>query len=205
MPPPPDIMPVMREFLGALPNTFIPLFVAIDLFWLLPLFMGMTAEVSVDRRKTIVRQSVITAFLVSLAFVAIGEFIFRVIGITTNDFKVAGGLVLLVLAILDLTTVQKKTEVPDTIGVVPIGVPLIVGPAVLTSILVLTEHFGVLPTVAGLVLNLLLVWVAFLSAGRIIKFLGLNGILALSKVMAILLAAIAVMMIRLGMEGILAR
>jgi multiple antibiotic resistance protein len=196
----------MREFLGVLPNTFIPLFVAIDLFWLLPLFMGMTAEVSVDRRKTIVRQSVITAFLVSLAFVAIGEFIFRVIGITTNDFKVAGGLVLLVLAILDLTTVQKKPEsVPDTLGVVPIGVPLIVGPAVLTSILVLTEHYGVLPTVAGLVLNLLVVWAAFLSAGRIIKFLGLNGIMALSKIMAILLASIAIMMIRLGVEGILAR
>jgi multiple antibiotic resistance protein len=58
--------------------------------------------------------------------------------------------------------------------------------------------------VAGLLINLALLWGALLVAGRIIKLIGLNGVLALSKIMAILLAAIAVMMIRLGMQGILA-
>jgi multiple antibiotic resistance protein len=195
----------MKEFLSVLPNTFIPLFVAIDLFWLLPIFMGMTAEVTDEKRRSIVTQSVLTAFLVSLAFVAVGEFIFSVIGITTSDFKVAGGILLLVIAVMDIMGAQEKTKGPrETLGVVPIGVPLIVGPAVLTTILVLTEHYGVMPTVTGLLINLVLVWGALLVAGRIIKLIGLNGVMALSKIMAILLAAIAVMMIRLGMQGILA-
>jgi multiple antibiotic resistance protein len=195
----------MKEFLSVLPNTFIPLFVAIDLFWLLPLFMGMTAEATDEKRRSIVTQSVLTAFLVSLAFVAVGEFIFSVIGITTSDFKVAGGIVLLVIAVMDIMGGQERTKGPrETLGVVPLGVPLIVGPAVLTTILVLTEHYGVMPTVAGLLINLALLWGALLVAGRIIKLIGLNGVMALSKIMAILLAAIAVMMIRLGMQGILA-
>jgi multiple antibiotic resistance protein len=106
---------------------------------------------------------------------------------------------------MDIMGAQERTKGPqETLGVVPIGVPLIVGPAVLTTILVLTEHYGVIPTVAGLLINLALVWGALLMAGRIIKLIGLNGVMALSKIMAILLAAIAVMMIRLGMQGILA-
>ncbi len=196
----------MEEFLRALPNTFIPLFVAIDIFWLLPLFMGLTAEATEPARRAVVRQSVLTAVLVSLAFVAVGEFIFRVTGITTDDFKVAGGMVLLVIAVADIMGAQERTRGPqEALGVVPLGVPLIVGPAVLTTILILTEHYGVLPTVAALMANLALVWAALLGAGRIMRLLGMKGVLALSKIMAILLSAIAVMMMRLGIEGILAR
>lgn len=194
----------MKEFLSVLPHTFIPLFVAIDLFWLIPLFVGLTAEVEDARRKSIVMQSVLTALGASVAFVAVGELIFGVIGITTDDFKVAGGILLLVIAVNDIMGGQERTRgLPETLGVAPIGVPLIVGPAVLTTILVLTEHYGVLATLTGLILNLALVWVGLLGATRIIKFAGLKGVIALSKIMAILLAAIAVMMIRLGVEGLL--
>jgi multiple antibiotic resistance protein len=194
----------MKEFLVALPHTFIPLFVAIDLFWLIPLFLGLTAEVEDARRKSIVTQSVLTALAASVAFVAVGELIFGVIGITAHDFKVAGGILLLVIAVNDIMGGQERSRGPqETLGVAPIGVPLIVGPAVLTTILVLTEHYGVLATVAGLVLNLALVWAGLMGATKIIRFVGLKGIIALSKIMAILLAAIAVMMIRLGVEGLL--
>lgn len=196
----------MKEFLSVLPNTFIPLFVAIDLFWLLPLFIGMTAEIAEDRKRAIVMQSVFTALGVSIAFVAVGEFIFNVIGITADDFKVAGGILLLVIAVMDIMGGQERTRgSQEALGVVPIGVPLIVGPAVLTTILVLTEHYGVFATLAGLLLNLALVWVGLLGATKIIRLVGMNGIMALSKIMAILLAAISIMMIRLGVEGILAR
>jgi multiple antibiotic resistance protein len=112
-----------------------------------------------------------------------------------------------VLAILDLTSAEYKEKLmaTETIGVVPIGVPLIVGPALLTTCLVLVDHYGMLPTMVSLILNLLLVWIAFSAAERIIRFLGSGGIGALSKIMAILLASIAVMMVRLGVEGYLAR
>jgi multiple antibiotic resistance protein len=153
-------------------------------------------------KRTVIKQSTITALIVSLTFVGVGEAVFRILGITVDDFKIAGGLVLLVLAIIELIGKSEERRRPsDAIGVVPIGVPLIVGPAVLTTLLVLIDHYGVIPTVISLVLNLLVVWVALIGAQEITRFIGKNGIIAISKVMALLLAAIAIMMIRLGLEN----
>jgi multiple antibiotic resistance protein len=192
----------MLEILKLLPVTFIPLFVAIDIFAVLPIFTSITSGVPDDEKRTIIKQSTITALVVSLTFVAIGEAVFRILGITVDDFKIAGGLVLLVLAIIELIGKSEERRRPhDAVGVVPIGVPLIVGPAVLTTLLVLIDHYGIVPTVLSLVLNLFIVWIALRGAQEIIKFIGKNGIIAISKVMALLLAAIAVMMIRLGLEN----
>ncbi|MBI5027042.1 MAG: MarC family protein [Nitrospirae bacterium] len=194
----------MEAILKNIPNTFIPLFVAIDIFVVLPIFISMTEDMPKAKRQAIVRESILTAIIVSLVFVAMGEVIFRILGITTNDFKIAGGLVLLVFAILDLIKHGAERRKPGgKMGIVPIGVPLIVGPAVLTTLLVLVDHYGIIPTVISLILNLLIVWLSFINAQAIINFFGRGGITAISKVMALLLASIAIMMIRLGIENIL--
>jgi multiple antibiotic resistance protein len=196
----------MEDLLLFLPNTFIPLFVAIDIFGLLPIIISMTEGMSERKRRAVLRQSVVAALAVGLAFMALGEAVFAVLGITVNDFKVAGGLLLLVLAVLEMAKAgqrKRPAAAHAAAGVVPIGIPLIVGPAVMTTLIVLVEHFGVWPTVASLLLNFALVWLAFLGAGRIVRFLGTGGIMALTKIMAILLASIGVMMVRLGVEGIL--
>ncbi len=194
----------MLEILKVLPNTFIPLFVAIDVFASLPILISLTSDMTDNDKRTVIRQSAITALVVSLAFVAVGEAVFKVLGITVDDFKIAGGLVLLVLAIIELIgRGGERRSLDNTIGVVPIGVPLIVGPAVLTTLIVLINHYGIIPTIISLILNLIIVWVAFVKAQNIIKVFGKTGIIAISKVMALLLAAIAVMMIRLGVEGVI--
>ena len=196
----------MLEILKALPNTFIPLFVAMDIFAVLPIFISVTNNMTESKRSAVVRQSIVTALAVSMVFVALGEAVFRILGITINDFKIAGGLILLVIAILDMIRYSEDRRKPhETIGVVPIGVPLIVGPAVLTTIIVLIGNYGLIPTIISLILNLIIVWVSFIKAQKIIKMFGRNGIVAMSKVMALLLAAIAVMMIRLGLEGIISK
>ena len=196
----------MLETLKALPNTFIPLFVAMDIFAVLPIFISITNDMTDSRKSTVISQSILTALVVSMVFVALGEAVFRILGITINDFKIAGGLILLVIAILDMIRYSEDRRKPhETIGVVPIGVPLIVGPAVLTTIIVLIGNYGLIPTIISLILNLLIVWVSFIKAQKIIKMFGRNGIIAMSKVMALLLAAIAVMMIRLGLEGIISK
>ncbi len=193
----------MLEALKNLPMTFIPIFVAMDVFAVLPVFISVTSDIAEDHKKIIVKQSIITALAVSLAFVAVGEAVFSILGITVDDFKIAGGLVLLVIAVLDLIRYSgERRKIEDTIGVVPIGVPLIVGPAVLTTLIVLNDHYGVAPTIMSLILNLIIVWASFVQAEKIIRLIGKNGIVALSKVMAILLASIAVMMIRLGVENL---
>ena len=194
----------MPDILKALLVTFIPIFVAIDIFAVLPVFISVTSEVEDIERKKIIRHSIITALVVSLAFVAVGEVVFNILGITVDDFKIAGGLVLLVIAVLDLIRYGgERRKVEDTIGVVPIGVPLIVGPAVLTTMIVLNDHYGITPTVISLIINLIIVWAAFVKAQKITELIGKNGIVAISKVMAILLASIAVMMIRIGIENLI--
>jgi multiple antibiotic resistance protein len=193
----------MWEIIRFLPNTFIPLFVAIDVTALLPIFLSLTSGMTEREKHSVTKQSIFTALAVSLAFVAVGEAIFSILGITVNDFKIAGGLILLVLAILELMKESQEVRASfGNVGVVPIGVPLIAGPAVVTTLLVLVDHYGISSTIISLLLNLLLVWFAFTKAQKITEFFGKNGIAAISKVMALLLAAIAVMMIRLGVEGI---
>ncbi len=193
----------MLEALKNLPMTFIPIFVAMDVFAVLPIFISVTSETAEDQKKIIVKHSIITALAVSLAFVAVGEVVFTILGITVDDFKIAGGLLLLVIAVLDLLRYGDRRKIEDTIGVVPIGVPLIVGPAVLTTLIVLIDHYGVIPTIISLIVNLIIVWASFVKAEVIIRLIGRNGIIALSKVMAILLASIAVMMIRLGITNLI--
>jgi multiple antibiotic resistance protein len=195
----------MGNIIKILPNTFIPLFVAINVFLLLPIFISMTEDMSKLKKRAVVRDSILTAMIVSLLFVALGEAIFNILGITSDDFKIGGGIVLLVFAILDLTqrSGQRRRMADIKMGVVPIGVPLIVGPAVLTTIMVLVDHYGIIPTIISLMFNLLIVWIILIKAERVVHLFGKGGIIGISKVMALLLASIAIMMIRLGIENII--
>ena len=193
----------MENILKVLPHTFIPLFIAIDVFAILPLFISLTLETPASK-KQIIRDSIFTALIVGLLFIALGEAIFNILGITPDDFKIAGGLVLLIFAVLELIRHDEERRKPmGRIGVVPIGVPLIVGPAVLTTLLVLVDHYGIVPTVISFILNLPIVWIFFSNAERIMTFFGKGGIIGISKVIALLLASIAIMMIRLGIINII--
>jgi multiple antibiotic resistance protein len=184
---------------------FIPLFVAIDVLGTLPLFLGLTEGITEKRRKRLVIDATLTALVISLAFLGSGKLLFSFLGITENDFRIAGGLVLLVLAINDLLfssdTARKNPE--TTIGVVPIGIPLIMGPAALTTILILVDSYGTVWTVASIIINLIIVWMVFRNADRVSKILGKGGSRAFAKVASLFLAAIAVMMIRVGITEIL--
>lgn len=194
----------MEDIVKYLPSTFIPIFVAINVFMLLPLFISITKDMTGPKRSKVVKESILTAILVSLSFVVLGEVIFRILGITGDDFKIAGGLVLLVFAVRDLIHSREDRIKPDIkVGVVPIGVPLIVGPAVLTNILILVDHYGIMPTVISLLLNLGVVWIFLGNAERVMVFFGKGGIIGIGKVMLLLLAAIAIMMIRIGVINII--
>jgi multiple antibiotic resistance protein len=194
----------MEDILKSLPNTFIPIFVAVNAFMLLPLFISITKDMTKQKRSQVVRESILTAILVSLSFVALGEVIFRILGITGDDFKTAGGLLLLVFAIRDLIHSGEERITADAkVGVVPIGVPLIVGPAVLTNILILVDHYGIMPTVISLLLNLTIVWIILSNAEKMMNLFGRGGIIGIGKVMLLFLAAIAIMMIRIGVINII--
>jgi multiple antibiotic resistance protein len=186
---------VGQEFLLA----FIPLFVAIDVFGVLPLFVSLTEGMSAAERKKLTFEATTTAFIISLLFLAAGKLLFSFLGITESDFRVGGGIVLLVLAVYDLLFSKERERDPEAaIGVVPIGIPLIMGPAALTTIIILVDSYGYGWTIASLLANMLIVLVVFLQGARIARVMGKAGARAVGKVVALFLAGIAVMMIRSG-------
>ena len=178
---------------------FVPMFVAVDAIGILPMFMGLTEGMLRQDRQRIVKQSLITALVVAVGFVFLGKSIFHLMGITVQDFLVAGGCLLFLIATTDLLSGQKYARRIESIGAVPLGIPLIVGPAVLTTELVLIDVYGIPATVLAIVANILVAGAVLLTADFWIRLLGQAGSQAISKVASLLLAAIAVMMIRKGL------
>jgi multiple antibiotic resistance protein len=184
--------------------SFIPLFVAIDVLGVVPMFISLTERLDRVQRRTLITEATLTALAVSLAFLFGGRLIFNFLGITEDDFRVGGGIVLLVLAVSDLLFPDSKQRSPEaSIGIVPIGIPLIIGPAALTTILILVDSFGSIVTIVSLLANLLLVWLVFRYSDIVMKLLGEGGAKAFAKVAALFMTAIAVMMIRVGLTGML--
>ena len=187
--------------------SFIPLFVAIDVLGLVPIFLSLTNEMAPPQKKRLITDAALTALAVSLVFLFGGRVIFNFLGITENDFRVGGGIVLLVLAVDDLIFSTEQRRAPETtVGVVPIGIPLIIGPAALTTLLIIVDSYGFIAAIVSLFSNLLLVWLIFRNSSLIIRVMGEAGSKAFAKVAALFMAAIAIMMIRVGLTAmILAR
>jgi len=183
--------------------SFIPLFVAIDIIGVLPIFIGYTQDISPDVRKKFVIEAIITAFSVAVIFLISGKLILSFLGITIDDFRIAGGIILLILSINDIMSASQHRRNPGKdIGIVPLGIPLVIGPAALTTILILVDNFGYLATILSMTLNFLIVILVLFNAQWLLKLIGKGGSRAFAKIASLLLAAIAVMMIRVGVINI---
>src|SRR5882672_5364330 len=181
---------------------FIPIFVAIDPIGLVAIFTGLAANASPEQRKRQAFLGIVTALCVAIGFMFLGEIIFDALGITDADFQVAGGLILLALAGRELLNVGPSSHGGgDEFGIVPLGMPLIAGPALLTALLVLVDTVGAGITILSLLVNLLIVAVVFRYADLFAKWMGKQGINGISKLVSLLLAAIAVSLIRRGWLG----
>jgi multiple antibiotic resistance protein len=185
---------------------FVPLFVAVDAIGVLPLFLGLTRESPRNKVHRIIGQSVCTAAVVALLFALAGPALLRLLGISVADFMIAGGVLLFVVSMSDIVTTAKPERRldPDSLGAVPLGVPLITGPAVLTTSILLVNEQGFLPTAAALVANILIVGILFWFGEALNRVLGKAGAGTLSKISSLLLAAIGVMLVRKGITMFIA-
>ena len=181
---------------------FIPIFVAIDPIGLVALFMGLGTHAPTEHRTKQALLGILTGLCVSVGFIFLGKIVFAALGITVADFQVAGGLILLVLAIRELVGVggEDRTGVHE-FGIVPLGMPLIAGPALLTALLILVDTVGVVYTLMSLLINLAIVALVLCQASRVARLLGNQGLRGVSKLIALLLAAIAVSLIRRGWQA----
>lgn len=191
------LYPIIKIYILA----FIPIFVAVNAISVLPIYLVLTAQLKPRQRQNVLLRSIITATIIAVSFIFVGKIVFNIIGVTVSDFKIAGGVLLFIMSISyllpDGVSRGKHLEAED-VGVFPLGTPLITGPAVLTTCLVLRDEYGIVPTLVSLIINVLIALIVFANAHHIVKLLGKSGTRAFSKVGDILLAAFAVMMVRSG-------
>ena len=194
---------MIRDFALA----FVALFVAVDALGVIPLYLSLTGGLSADERERLPRQSVFTATAVGLGFLLIGDFVLRVLGISVTDFQMAGGILLLVLSVHDLLSPPSTSglRLAGTIGAVPLGTPLIVGPAALATLALLVHSYGYPVTLLALAANMAAAFIVLRNADRVGRVFGEAGSEVIAKVANLLLAAFGVSLVRRGLMELLNR
>lgn len=186
----------------ALLLAFIPIFVAIDPFGNIPFFLSITRGLAREEAQKLVWQAIITALFVGLTFGFAGHWILQVMGIAPSDFQIAGGILLFIFSVQEIlgSTVKKPDgkAADRLLGVVPLGIPLIAGPALMTTLLILHDLHSYSTITMALIMNLAIIAFLFLNADTIVKHVGEATAKAATKITAIFLAAIGIMMIRKG-------
>ncbi|MBX7041869.1 MAG: MarC family protein [Ignavibacteria bacterium] len=191
----------IQDFLLA----FIPMFVAFDAIGVIPMYLGLSEGIEDSKKVRLVRNASVTAIAICIIFLFVGDALLDFMGITQDDFRIAGGIILLIISISDLLFYSSRVRdvEPEDVGIVPIGIPLIAGPAVLTTILITNDAYGWQLTSVCIVINMVIMYISLANANRIKKLMGEAGSKAFAKIASLFLAAIAVMMIRVGLMNIL--
>lgn len=190
----------------ALLLTFIPLFIAVDVLALVPIYLGIGMPLDEAARRRLVLEATLPAAAAGIGFLLAGDAVLHFLGVTVGDFQIAGGLLLLVLSIYDLLHPELPLRQPGARpGVVPLGIPMIAGPAVLTTLLTLARTYGYTMTLLAFALNMVIVWAALRWAPLIGRALGDAACRAITKVFSLVLAAIAVTFIRRGVMAALGK
>jgi len=184
---------------------FVPLFIAVDAVSLPPFIVALSEGMTVPERRKMVHIAILTALVVGLVFLFLGQAVLTLMGITVGAFAIAGGIILLVQSIRNMTygrMVDAAKE--EMVAIVPIGTPLLAGPATITTLLLLTSQIPLAVVLEAFIVNVIIAWVICLGSYRVLKVLGQGGVRAVSRVFSLLLASIAVSMILKGlaMSGI---
>jgi multiple antibiotic resistance protein len=197
---------VSLDFASELIKATIALFIIVDPFGNIPIFVGLTEDMTNDYRKKVYNTAVLVSLILLLVFAFTGTEILNLFGISLQSFEVAGGILLLIISIRILISgTREKVESPESIGAVPIAMPLLVGPGAITTTMITLQTYqnsgtniAVLIAVLSVVIVLSLTWVILRFTNRLYKFLGKTGSMVIARVMALLIAAIAVQYILTG-------
>ena len=182
-------------------ESFIALFVIMDPVGNLPLIISLTKGMPAGEVKRNVDRSVFVAAVLLFVFLFFGLRIFEFFGININSFQIAGGIILLVIGMLYVFGASLKYVKHHGSDLsVPIGTPLLTGPGVIMTTMILVNEYGTLATVVGAFLTLLATWLILINYSKLYKILGEHWTNVISRVTGIILAAVAVEFIT---EGVL--
>lgn len=192
--------------MGSFPQLFkatVALLIIMDPLGNLPIFMGLTEGLGPGGRHRAFRTAALVSLVLLLAFAFGGSAVLSLFGITLHDFEIAGGLLLLAIALKILVVGHKREAAEgEEVGAVPLACPLLVGPGAMTTVIVITKSYGHAVALGAVLISFAVVAAILTFAEQLHKLLGKTGALVLSKVMAVLIAGIGVMFVREGLQGI---
>ncbi|MEM1848611.1 MAG: MarC family protein, partial [Thermofilaceae archaeon] len=186
-------------------DSFAMLFIVLDSVGNVPIFYALTSTLSEAERNRIFTKSIVIASIMLLTFALTGGAILDYYGVSMADFRIAGGLVLLLIALFGIFgRIEAETLRSEQVAVVPMATPLLAGPGSLYTVIYLSRVYGTAPTLASIVLNTLAAYAILRASGLILEKAGKNTVLALSRIFSLLLAVLAVSIIRSGFAEALA-
>ena len=199
-------------------STLISIFAIINPMGAVPNYVALTQGYTLKDKRRVIKKAVMVALIVLLIFTIVGRFIFDALNITVDGFRVAGGVVLFLIAMemirgntpqSKLNPKEKQENLDkDQVGVVPLGVPLLAGPGSITTVMIAVadsptnKAVGMLVVVASVLLILIFAYMVLRNSDRIFDKLGRTGTKIFSRIMGLLLGAIAVQFIADGIKGL---
>jgi multiple antibiotic resistance protein len=196
------------SFEASLFNSFLTLLVIVDPFGNVPIFLALTKDLHPLERKRTVMKSVFAATVMIVAFALVGEYVLEFFGVSTEAFTIAGGLLLLAIGfemvLTGISTHSRQVEEAEreSVYITPLATPLLAGPGSMTAGILLVQQEGVYVAVLAIALALALSLLVLLNCNTIFRIIGRDGTTVLSKIMGLLVAAIAVQMIVNGIVGV---
>lgn len=187
-------------FLDDLLKATIALLIVVDPAGLVPVVLALTRGMKKEARSETFRVALWTSMVLLVVFAVGGTAILDIFGISVYSFMIAGGILLMILAMQMIFRggISASTYPMDEVGVVPIAFPLLVGPGAITTTIVSLQRYGILVALLSVAIVMLLCWLIFRYLDRIDSILGKRGTTVLSTLMAVFIAAIAVQFILTG-------
>ncbi len=199
-----DLSSFVAFDLSSFGASFILLFSVFDVIGTVPIFLALTQDYK-EVRARIVRDSVIIATIILLVFASVGPLIFQVLGITLNDFKIAGGIILFIIALDNLRgrISQTRTIAATEIAAFPLATPLMAGPGAISTVMIYANPpYGLLEIFLVILMNSLVTYLILERASWVQRALGTNGTQVFTRIVGLLIAAIGIAFIREGVVGI---
>jgi len=215
--------PSLSHFPITIPATFFPnllkstiaLFVVIDPVGSVPLFLAITDKMGKKERKSVSKIAILTSAALLILFAVAGSEIFAIFGITISSFMVAGGVLLFIVSIELLThgtwgfgsgkesdSQGTSQQVTGESGVVPLAFPLLAGPGAITSVIISFQTAGLAVTILSIIIVVGITYIVLRSVNPIYRLLGRRGSMVITRVFAVLIAAIAVQYIVQGVKDL---
>ena len=179
------------------------LLIVLDPLGLMPLVLALTRDLTDSDRNRVVNQAILTGFGLLLAFTLTGTVVLSLFRVTIDDLRIAGGILLLVIALSLVLSGRTEPTVDAGARMVPLASPLLVGPGAITTSVVLVATNGVLLTSLAVVIAFFITWLVFRATPTVYRLIGESGADIISRIMGILLAAIAIGYIRVGILGVI--